>query len=46
MFDKKYNDIDSVLDLMERIVDIITKLFSSLFGGLLGGKEEPESAEK
>ena len=46
MFEKKYNDIDSVLDLMERIVDIITKLFSSLLGGLLGGNDEAETSDK
>lgn len=42
MFENKYNDIDEVLDLMERIVDIIRKLLSSLLG-LGGGSAEPES---
>lgn len=43
MFNPKYNDVNEVLDLIERIIDIISKLFGSLFGGLFGGGDEAES---
>lgn len=39
MFNNGINikDVNDVLDLIERIIDIIRNLFGSLLGGLLGG---------
>ena len=43
MFSPKYNDVNEVLDLIERIIDIIKNLFGGLLGNAFGGGEENEA---